>query len=466
MFKNTTLRRFLPCMAVALGGLAPVSGAQAGDDVKVLLEILMEKGIITQEEYEKKLKVAQEKEEIRAFNEAQDIRRANREIDKRAEDERKFKTQIYGQVSAGYYQASNMTSQNLDASGFSDQPKGNNRVGLRVSRELDADFTAVVTLESNFSARTGAVGREAGSSGDGKNPLFDREASVRLVSASYGTLLLGRGPNLQNDLSSAFDARGNWNFGGLKPLARYAGFHSAGINRVDRLVRYTSPSFNGFTADVSFAPGGVPGDAERGTNYYLGGRYKNGNFEMGYNHSEVRLGSSSSPTSQQEVNSRIDFLAAKYTLDRWTVNAGYVLTRNPSDPNAAFNRNAANGRVNSNTWFAGAVYRFTPQLSWNVGYFSVDDRTVQTNLNRNNDAQMVATGLTYSPYKEWDFFIDYAATRRQAGATGALTLYDRWQPDTGLTGSGNACSSSTANIGCSDSTRSQSGISVGALYRF
>jgi hypothetical protein len=96
----------------------------------------------------------------------------------------------------------------------------------------------------------------------------------------------------------------------------------------------------------------------------------------------------------------------------------------------------------------------------------VDDRTVQTNANKSNDVQMFATGLTYSPYKEWDFFVDYATARRQAAATGAFTIYDKWQPDTGLSGSGNVCSSSTANIGCSESTRSQSGISVGALYRF
>ncbi|MEK0434612.1 MAG: hypothetical protein RL369_661, partial [Pseudomonadota bacterium] len=221
--------------------LALSSLVYAGDDVKVLLEILLEKGVITQAEFDQKLKAAREKEEIRAFNEAQDIRRANREIDKRAEDERKFKTQIYGQVSAGYYQASNMTSANLDASGMSDQPKGNNRVGLKVSRELNSDNTVMVTLESNFSARTGAIGRDSAGYGTANSnspgaTLFDREANVRWIWKEYGTFILGRGPNLQNDLSSAFDARQNWNFGGLKPIGRYVGSHGAnGINRADKL---------------------------------------------------------------------------------------------------------------------------------------------------------------------------------------------------------------------------------------
>lgn len=126
------MKNSLNHIALALGLLASTQlAAHAGDDVKILLELLLEKGVITQDEFDQKLKLAREKEEIRAFNEAQDIRRANREIDKRAEDERKFKTQIYGQLSAGYYQASNMSSANLDASGMSDQPKGNNRAGLK-----------------------------------------------------------------------------------------------------------------------------------------------------------------------------------------------------------------------------------------------------------------------------------------------------------------------------------------------
>lgn len=467
--RSKQLTRVVSPMAVVLATLAFGGRVYAGEDVKVLLEILKEKGIITQEEFDKKLKVAQEKEEIRAFNEAQDIRRANREIDKRADEERKFKTQIYGQVSAGYYQASNMTSQNLDASGMSDQPKANNRLGFRASRELDADNTAVLTLESNFSARTGAIGRDSAGYGSSNingvgGALFDREASVRWISKTYGTFVLGRGPNLQNDLSSAFDSRSNWNFGGLKPIGRYAGFQGAsGINRADRLFRYISPAWNGFNLDTGVSVGGVAGNDEKGTNYYIGGRYRNGNFEMGYNHAAVKLGSASVPV--QEVNNRVDFLAAKLTMEKLTLNAGYVVTRNPNPIansgstvlNNTFDPNKTAGRVDANTWFAGAVYRLSPEFSWNAGYYAVDDRTAQTNDNRNNDVRMFATGLTYSPYREWDFFIDYAMARRQAGATGAFTIYDKWAPDTSVGG---------VSGGYAESRKNQSGVSVGAQYKF
>lgn len=444
-------------LAVALS--APLFPARAGEDVRILLEILLEKGIITQQEFDQKLKKARENEEIRTFNESQDIRRANREIDKRAEDERKFKTQLYGQLSAGYYSASQMTSNLLDASGMSDQPKSNNRAGIKFTREIDSDLTAMVTLESNFSLRTGAVGRDAAGYGASNSSglggaLLDREASFRLTSVAYGALILGRSPTLQNELSSAFDARSNWNFGGLKPIGRYAGFHSAsGVNRADKLIRYISPVRNGFTIDAAYSPGGAPGNEDYGTSYQLGGRYKQGNFEAAYNHIEARLGGS----SQKTVNNRVDFFTAKYNWDQLTLNAGYVMTRNPSGTAGVFDTSKTAGKVDANTWFAGALYRLTPTLSWNGGWYQVNDQTAQTSTNKNNDVSMVATGLTWTPYKDWDFFIDYARSMRESGATGAFTIYDKWVPDTSVGG---------VLGGYSESKRGQSGISIGAQYKF
>jgi len=436
----------LPVAALLLISLyAPAPWATAGEDIRILLEILLEKGIITQEEFDQKLKKAQEKEDIRSFNESQDIRRANREIDKRAEDERKFKTQFYGLVSAGYYSASNMKSNSIDASGISDQPKANNRVGFKVSRELDPDTTAMLTLESNFSSRTGAVGKDAGASGTGINPVFDREANFRLISKPYGTLIVGRGPNLQTDLSSAFDARQNWNFGGLKAIGRYAGFHSAsGINRADKMIRYISPIVEGINFDGAVSFGGIPGDENYGTNYYVGARYKNGNFEMGYNHIEARL-------DKNQTQNRVDFIAAKYTLQQVTLNAGYVITRNPMNAAATLNPTTPGGKADVDTLFAGAVYRLTTTVSANIGWYHVSDKT---STNGRNDVSMAATGLAWSPYKEWDFFVDYAAAYRKENANAAFSIYDSWRPDT------NSSTSLAAG------TKNQSGISIGALFKF
>ncbi len=438
------------CMVALLANIPVSANVWAGEDVKALLEILLEKGILTQDEYDKKLKKAADSQEIKEFNQAQDIRKHTQELQKKAEAERKFTTEIYGQVSAGYYAASHMTSENSDASGMSDQPKGNNRIGLRLGRELADDVRAVVTLESNFSARTGALGKDAGGYGytAGGNPVFDREANFRLISKEKGTLILGRGPNLQNELNSAFDARQNWNFGGLKPIGRYVGFHGAsGINRADKMIRYISPVFDGLTVDAAVSFGGAPDDEQKGTNYYVGGRYNSGGLELGYNHVEAKLSNAS------DVNNRADFIAAKYTLNKLTLNTGFVMTRNPSSAvGGTFSTGATAGRVDADTFFAGAVYRFMPAVSWNAGWYQVHDKSSSKGK---NDLQMIATGLTWSPYKEWDFFIDYATVSREKDATAGFTLYDKWVPDT-----------STNGTVYSESKKGQSGVSVGALFRF
>ncbi len=60
-----------------------VGTAVASDDVKALLEILLEKGVITQDEYDNKIKKAAERQEIKEFHQSQDLRKINQEIQKK-----------------------------------------------------------------------------------------------------------------------------------------------------------------------------------------------------------------------------------------------------------------------------------------------------------------------------------------------------------------------------------------------
>lgn len=350
--------------------------------------------------------------------------------------------EFYGQVSTGYYSLHGMTAADKTLSGLSDQPKNDNRWGLRGKKDLGGGLSVLWQLESNFSVRTGATGKDAGPTGvNTSGVLFDRVATVGFSSKDYGTLVLGRGPSIQENLNRDFDARANWNFAGLKVVGRYAGFHSgSGITRADNLIRYSSPEIAGFIIDTGYALGTSTDDTN--THDYLGGRYKNGDFEASYNHINARLAANA-------INDRVDFYAAKYQFDKLTINGGYVVTRNPSSASGGtFSTSAAAGKVAANTWFTGAVYKLSPAINFNAAWYQVEDKSAS---NGRNDLRMFAAGVNYVLSKRTELFADYAHAIRKAGATGAFTLYDKWKSDGSTT---------------SDSAVNQSGISIGVTHRF
>ena len=450
MKSRVKLKKSATLILCASLGLSAMN-VHASEDVKVLLEILLEKGVITQEEFDKKLKKVAEAQEIKEFNQAQDIRKVSKELEQRAQTKETFKskftTEFYGQVSSGYYSENGVGAVGTShVNGLSDQPKAENRLGLLITRELDSDFTAGVRVESGFSVRTGGLGKDSAGTGTGATPIFDREANIRGDSKTYGSLILGRGANLQEALNRDFDARSNWNFGGLKTVGRYVGFHSAsGINRADKMIRYISPEYKGLKFDGGISFGGVTNDTAKNTSYFWGGRYKKDDLEIGYNHIEARLSATSNL-----VNNRVDFLAAKYTLSNWTLNAGYVISRNPTR-SGEYSGTSAGGKSDADTFFTGAVYRFTPELSANFGWYQVTDKFTSDGKNSLN---MTATGLMYTPYKDWDFFIDYAHSMRKTNATGAFAIYDKFAPDT------------NDAVTLSDSKKNQSGVSIGTQFKF
>lgn len=350
--------------------------------------------------------------------------------------------QLYGLLSAGVVTGTGFTADDESLTAFSEQGHSSNRWGLRGSEDLGGGTRLRFNLESNLSLRSGAAGRDAGGTAtQSDGSLFDREANITLASDSLGSLKLGRGKNLIYDLADEFDARGNWNFGGLKPIARYAGFYSgSGVSRFDRMLRYTSPSFGPLSVDAAYSVGGVPGSSRTGASYVAGFRLELSPVEIGYAHGEMRLGD-----SQQTTNQRVDLLTAKTTVRDWTFNLGYARTRNPTgDGFAAITpTSTVAGRTSADTWFAGAKWKMTERISLNAGYYDVRDRVAGGGT---NDVQMLAVGTVYALSKRTEFYIDAAHARRSAGATAPFTLYDRYRSDA-RTPSESATDQTALNIG-------------------
>jgi predicted porin len=351
---------------------------------------------------------------------------------------------VYGLLGAGVVSGSGFTSANSDFTGFGEQLHSSNRLGFKGVEDLGDGMTAKFNLESNLSLRTGGIGKDSGSGGAGSTTVFDREANVALA-GSFGQIQLGRGKNFLYNVLDEFDSRGNWNFGGLKPIARYAGFYSgSGVSRFDNMVRYTSPSFGGLVVDGSYSFGNQLNDTTSKSSYNIGGKYTAGPVEVAYTHEEVRL-------TNANVDEKIDLVAAKYNVtDALLVNAGYVITNNPNTLTAfRASSSKADGKTDARTWFAGAKYKVTDRVSVNGGYYNVQDQVTAGK----DDVKMYAVGAVYAFSKRTEVFADYVVANRNANAAAPFTVYDRWVPDGG-----------GSNFG--DSALSQRAFAVGIQHRF
>jgi predicted porin len=333
-------------------------------------------------------------------------------------DELKF----YGLVSAGVVSGSGIGNADKSQTVMSDQGHSSNRWGFMGSEDLGNGMKAKFQLESNMSLRSGGAGKDSGGTTKNGDPLFDREANVSLESSDWGQIKLGRGKNFLYNVLDEYDARGNWNFGALKSVARYAGFYGgSGVSRYDNMVRYTSPSFSGLSFDYAYGFGGDLTDSTKSNKWNVGARYEMENFGVAYTHSDNKI-------SSTDINNRIDLLAARYTMGDLYFDAGYAMTRNPAGSGSFTTQSSSTSKVDNkpdaDTYFIGARYKLNDKLGLNAGYYNVKDKTASaTGV---NDLQMAAVGMTYSFSKRTEFYVDYASAIRKSGATAAFTTFDRY----------------------------------------
>jgi predicted porin len=354
-------------------------------------------------------------------------------------------TELYGVIGAGVVSGSGFGSSNQTFTGLGEQLHNSNRFGFKGSQDLGDGIKAGVLLESNFSVRTGGVGKDSAGTGSGSTTVFDREANMFLSSKDYGQIQLGRGKNFLYNVLDEFDSRGNWNFGGAKSVARYAGFYSgSGISRFDNMVRYTSPSLGGLKFDYAYSAGNQLGDTTYKSSYNAGVRYTAGPIDLAYTHEQARL-------SNTVVSENIDLVAAKFDVtSSLTLDAGYAITRNPTTQTTYYSSSSkADGKTDANTWFAGAKYKVSDRVSLNGGYYNVQDKITAGK----DDVKMTAVGATYAFDKRTEIFIDYVNAKRASGAVSPFTIYDRWVPN----GDGSTYA---------DNKYDQKAVAIGMQFRF
>jgi predicted porin len=263
------------------------------------------------------------------------------------------------------------------------------RFGLKGVEDLGGGMTASFTLENGFNAANGTLGQGG--------LLFGRQAFVGL-SAAAGRITLGRQYSSLWDFVSPLAVITQW--------AGYIGSHPddvdniGGTNRQNNSFKYTSPTWNGITANALYSLGGVAGSFSENQIWSVG---------MGYTGGPVRLGIAfvdafepnismfgATPAAGGVTTNNFGSLGSATTAQRNPVIAGYASAHREQifGVGGSYAAGPATlGLVYTNTRFAGLGSSSGPNpLSYSG---SSTFNTVEANLQYQVSVP-VTVGLSYS----------------------------------------------------------------------
>ncbi|CAB5292554.1 porin [Burkholderia multivorans] len=182
---------------------------------------------------------------------------------------------LYGIIDEGFIFNNNAKGQHLY--GLSSGVMQGSRFGLRGTEDLGGGLKAIFTLENGFDVNSGRLGQGG--------LMFGRQAYVGL-SSQYGTVTLGRQYDSVVDFVGPLEAGDQW--GGY--IAAHPGdldnFNNA--YRVNNAVKYTSPTYGGFSFGGLYSFGGIAGQFARNQVWSLGAGYNNGPLVLGVGYLNAR----------------------------------------------------------------------------------------------------------------------------------------------------------------------------------
>lgn len=282
---------------------------------------------------------------------------------------------VYGVVDAGVVSESgNGASVTKVSSGVQSE----SRIGFRGTEDLGGGVKAVFTLESAFNVDNGNLSYGSGA-------LFGRQAFVGLSSEGMGTLTVGR--QLAPIYSTLHDV--------ADPFQ--TGLAGSALNLIPTLgesvsnsVKYATPTMSGFSGDVTYGFGEVPGNTS--ANRTVGGSAGYADKTMA-----VRLAYNKIENGDATLSARTTLLAGSYDFGMVKAHMGYAETKLAD-------------LVDSRDVLIGASVPFGAS-KFLVSYIHKDDRTAF-----NADANQFAIGYTYDMSKRTNLYTSYARISNKNGA--------------------------------------------------
>ena len=277
---------------------------------------------------------------------------------------------LYGIIDEGFIFNNNAKGKHLY--GMASGVLQGSRWGLRGTEDLGGGLKAVFVLENGFDVNTGAL-KQGGLE-------FGRQAYVGL-SSGFGTVTLGRQYDSVVDFVGPLEAGDQW--GGY--IAAHPGdvdnFNNA--YRVNNAIKYTSPTYNGFSFGGVYSLGGQAGQFAKNQVWSLGAGYNNGPLVLGVGYLNARTpgnfggmfnnGSSASTTvastpvygayANNANTYQVFGAGGAYTFGAATIGATYSNTKFKNFTAGLFSGTATfnNGEINFK-------YQLTPALILGAAY--------------------------------------------------------------------------------------------------
>ncbi|KVW82958.1 porin [Burkholderia ubonensis] len=312
---------------------------------------------------------------------------------------------LYGIIDEGFIFNNNAKGKHLY--GLSSGVLQGSRWGLRGTEDLGGGLKAVFVLENGFDVNTGGL-KQGGLE-------FGRQAYVGLGSG-FGTVTLGRQYDSVVDFVGPLEAGDQW--GGY--IAAHPGdldnFNNA--YRVNNAIKYTSPTYNGFSFGGLYSFGGQAGQFAKNQVWSLGAGYNNGPLVLGVGYLNARTpanfggmfnnGSTASttiastpiygPYAATANTYQVIGAGGAYTFGAATIGATYSNTKFKGFTAGGFSGTATfnNGEINFK-------YQLTPALILGAAY----DYTQGSKIDGNSAAKyhQGSLGVDYFLSKRTDVYV-------------------------------------------------------------
>jgi len=333
------------------------------------------------------------------------------------------------------------------------------RWGIKGGEQLGGGWSALFLLEDGFDITNGKILQNGG--------LFGRQAFVGLANTEYGAITMGRQYTSLNDFVIS-----------VSPIALVGGFgaHPGDIDdldqtaRVNNSIKYTSPTYAGFTFGALYGFGGQPGTLKQQNTWSVGASYAKGPVHVGAgfersDNSKTGPGDSTngkwSSTDDGLFNSSINegyasaqsqqiiAVGATYNFGPALVGANYSNVQYRFGANSLFRGNAV-----FNIAGVFAQWTFRPAVQLFAGYSYTRGGEV-AGINDRAQYHNVSLGVQYNPSKRLTIYL-MSAYQHASGET-LDALGDPVASTASVGDKGN---------GHSSSAQSQAIVSIGVRHRF